>query len=264
MTRYDTKSGYRNQVRVSPPLKPMSAQAKFKWRGALVAAFVGIASGALFVGYVQRKPQRMSGASDDGAATNAPLPVPARHRIASSVPKLTPPSFLDEQGKVYADAPGYNPSDVWGVVPMAKVFELEPRVEKWAGPVERYLSSKMEAELPQMLPDIKVKGVECHTATCRVSLDSSANPQLSVMRIQQTLAVAYSAGSGGYAGNGDFVLAFRGRTQWLKDVPSDDPHALFRAIEGRRTKLIASLKDNKAKGKPIPYKFLDVGSLPDD
>jgi hypothetical protein len=237
----------------------MSAQANSKWLGALLMAIVGIASGALFAGYLGRE-RALTGLSRELSTDDAAPKLASS--VRNSIPKLSPPKLNDGRPEIYADAPGYKPTDLLGVLPLKKVFEQEPRVDTWATPVERYLSTRMEAELPSLLPGIEVRGVECRTASCRLDLQFSEGPDLRAIKVQQMLAVLYSPAAGEYVGSGDFVLAFRGRTSWLKGVPDNDPDALFKAIEERRTKLIATLKSKAEKGERVAYKHLDPRNLP--
>jgi hypothetical protein len=184
---------------------------------------------------------------------------------ATTVPRFTP----DRSGTVieaHPDAPGYNPAVFVGIKPIAKIYEREPRVEKWAKPVEKYLSDRIGKELPSLLRGVQLKNVECRTACCRIDLehDQGSSDDLKPAKIQQMLAVLYSPAAGGRLGPGlSFVLAYRGETSWLKDVPPDDSTALFAAIEQRRAFMLRDLKAKAAAGVRIPYTMIDPRALPD-
>ncbi len=164
------------------------------------------------------------------------------------------------------DGPGHNPAAFVEIEPIAKVYQREPRVETWARPVEAYLSDRIGKELPSLLRGVRLAKVECRTACCRVDLeqDQRSSDALNPVMVQQMLAVLYAPAAGGQAGPGlSFILAYRGETSWLKDVPGDDPTALFAAIERRRAFLLRDLEAKAAAGQSTPYPMIDPRTLPE-
>jgi hypothetical protein len=235
---------------------------KSRLQGAVLMAALGVAAGVAAA---------VAFAGTRGGLRGSPRSAKALHNQAlivaggSPVPRLAPERTA-RAIEPHPDAPGYNPAVFVGVKPIAKIYELEPRVEKWAKPVETYLSAKISKELPSVLPGVQLKKIECKTACCRVDLEKAEGSaeDLKPAKIQQMLAVLYSPAAGGRIGPGlSYVLAYRGQTSWLKDVPPDDPEALFTAIEQRRAFLLQDLKAKAAAGKSIPYGMIDPRALPD-
>jgi hypothetical protein len=236
----------------------MNARNPVQVRTALMMAALGIAAGALIALWSGK--QRWAPTSRQVHAVPSAAPTVAASGD-NSIPRLTRGPRRELAVETYADAPGYKPADFVGVTPLSRIFRLEPRMEAWARPMEAYLSEKIRGELNAIQPGLELKGVECRTACCRVDFES-LEPS-STLRVQQTLVVLYSSAAVANAGSGDFILAYRGRTSWLEDVPDGDSTALVRAIEERRRRQLTAIKSGHRDGKPSPFKHLDPDTLPD-
>lgn len=237
----------------------MSTKANTNRRSYLLLSLLGIGTGWLLAFTFRVQPSKSVVAADKLGSSTAP---PAHGVEAPEGLKPSPPTFKPNEVQMDATAPGYKPTDLVGVVSMEKIFEREPRATTWAMAVESYLFTKMAKEIGEAIPGVRVNSVQCKTATCKIDLDFPDS--VLNLRVQQTLAAMYSPGAGASIGNGDFILAYRGRTSWLRDVPDNDASALFSAIEKRRKEHLASIKRDAKAGLKTPYKYVNVADLPDE
>jgi hypothetical protein len=235
-----------------------------KWGESLLVIGLGIAVGilaAVLVRFRSSDPSPGETSAQPAAQSGAPAPSGERR---SDVPRLLTTGVRSELPQAHPDQPDYNPKAYAGVVPATEIFAREPRRPAWAAPVERYLTDKIGRELPAAIPGVKLKRVECRTASCSVQVERTEAAQaVDGVTIRQTLIVLYSASAGGGDPESDegLVLFYRGGP-WFEGVPADDPQALFAAIEKRRADLLRSLRAKQAQGIPLPYSRINLSALP--
>jgi hypothetical protein len=240
----------------------------------VVMAALGVALGgvlSVFVAPALRRPSQAEATGDaTGAAAGLIDPTAsgpgAGQASPAAVPKLLTNVGGGAGGGVELDprAPGYDPTAFSEVTPLREIFAKEPRNEAWAGPLEGYLSGKIEKELGQAFAGLRLKNVECRTGLCKIAFEPGEGQAVNRMKLQQMLQLLYSPAAGGLGEEPfSFVMAFRGRIQWLRSVPVDDPRALFTALEQRRAKMIASLQQHQANGTPrTSFQLVDLNELP--
>jgi hypothetical protein len=182
------------------------------------------------------------------------------------VPRLAMPSRQGRTLELRPDSPDYNPALLNGIVPTYTVFAKEPRVERWAKPVETYLSDRIGAELPRLVPGVQLDRVECRTAICAVSLKrlpgeegAAVNPST----VRHLLAILYSPAAGAHTPEDlGFMLVYRGQ-RWFEGVSPDSPGELIAAIEKRRADVLAKIRAQHAQGKPSQYYAVNPEILPE-
>jgi hypothetical protein len=233
-----------------------------RWRRSVPTVVAGTVLGVALALTSRHRERPRSGES------HAPSPsLGASGRQIPPPATLGAPSRHDQTLELHPDAPGYDPSRFAGVIALSTVFDREPRVERWAKPMETYLADRIGTELARLIPGVALRHVECRTATCAVMLDRIAGDVGAAVKpavVRQMLAVLYSPAAGEHFQQEElgFVLVYRG-TPWLPDVSRDDPDQLISAIERRRAAVLEKIRRQRASGQPIDYVALDPSILPE-
>jgi hypothetical protein len=97
-------------------------------------------------------------------------------RPSAAVPKLVRPEQTEPSNTVQTDptAADYDPVAVRRVLqtPARQIFEAEPRLPAWAGPMETTILEGATADVTAKVPAAKVTSVECRTATCAIQVST--------------------------------------------------------------------------------------------
>jgi hypothetical protein len=160
----------------------------------LAGAALGIVAGLLLM---SRSTARRGDAATESTAGRPVHPSestaePKRSAQADEPGKsqITPPHFVAQSTSRVENDPmnaDYDPVKLAGIGHRsAAIFAAEPRVEEWAGPMERMLEKRVAAHLELFSNRAKMASVECRSSSCLVGVDA---PDEDAARVNMALQV---------------------------------------------------------------------------
>ncbi len=130
-------------------------------------------------------------------------------------------------------APGYDPTRFRGILRISDIFAQEPRKEDWAGPVERWLTTRLTQDLKALVPEVSNVTAECRTSTCKLHWDG---PRDALTKVKEVHAALYMGTGRTATGPNELILVYGG--SFLADKST--PDQLMADLENYRK---ATLKD---------------------
>jgi hypothetical protein len=206
----------------------------------LAAVALGLAVFALTRGPSRTvAPRDQPALARQGATVSAARPAEGERALTA----VSPPSLVagaGQQGPVQdvPGAPGYDPVKFLGLISLARVYEAEPRNERWAAPVEGWIQQKLARDLVTIAPEVRPT-VTCKTTACRWSWSGPPEVEEKVRWLQRTLFLGAITER---TGRNEIVVAYHGGGGGFKAVPLGDAKATIEVLERQRAILLRSIQ----------------------
>jgi hypothetical protein len=217
----------------------------------LLALFGAVCAGGALLGVwsARRDLQAAAAAELDPVLAAGDLGGRARGRRA----RAGPPSFMAQRKlETRPGYPGYDPMRLGTVMAQARIFEQEPRRQPWADQMESALRAGIDADLPSIVPGLKVQEIECQTTICRLRWEKPDGvPDGKVFALLRVL-YAGSGGGSGAQGN-EIFLTYAGGI--LQDVDTGDVPKLMASLKDVRKRRLAWIRRLADRGE---HRFPDV------
>jgi hypothetical protein len=210
---------------------------------AIIAALVVVGAGgtaALLAG--RHRPDTVVARSS--SAASAPVP-----RVASGLRRLPAPKLAALRADQRFDprSPRYAPQALHKQgVPMAQIFEEEPRNNQWASRVEGNLQPQASAVLGKLCPWVSDLRVECKTATCRMTFKGVTN-NTEAMKVNAVLRALYPGDNAGPK-QSEYIVSLGGYALPGKPaIAAGDAEQLLADLAGHHERLLAAIQQGRAQ-----------------